>query len=239
MNYIIEKESNKVVWINSDPQKLKGKTVWQEFDETLHEVVYALHYNPQVQETFLAPVVDGMAVDFQPKSVYDKKTARERILQNWNDKMDSELETEEKPILDEEGNVLPHQFHTNAGWRLDLDQKKKDCIGRINQICSEKISGGFSSSALGSAHHYPFDRDDQLNLNSSVLTEESLPIRCKDGANQESFKIHTPAQIRKVLNDGCLHRARLLERANRWKAKIAEIGSIEGLQEMDFDSDRI
>ncbi|RHX87316.1 hypothetical protein [Leptospira stimsonii] len=239
MNYIIEKESNKVLWINSDPQQLKGKTVWQEFDETLHEVVYVLHYNPQVQETFLAPVVDGMAVDFQPKSVYDKKTARERILQDWNDKMDSVLETEEKPILDEEGNVLPHQFHTNAGWRLNLDQKKKDCIQRINQICSEKISGGFSSSALGSVHHYAFDRDDQLNLNSSVLTEESLPIQCKDGANQESFQIHTPDQVRKVLKDGCLHKARMLERANQWKAKIAEIGSIEELQEMDFASDWI
>lgn len=236
MNYIIEKESNKVIWINSDPQKLNGKNAWHSFDEKRHKVVYALHYNPGIQETFEATIADDVVETFQPKSVYDKKTAQKRILQDWNDKLDSETETEDNPLRDESGKIIPHQIHSAKGWKLNIVSKKKDLIHRINTLCSEKIVLGFFSNALGSPHHYSFDRDDQMNLNGAVLLDADIPLKCEDGTGQEEWRIHTSSQIRQVAKDAAFHKAGLLEFASRLKAKVESIVAAEEFLEIDITS---
>ncbi|MBM9501585.1 hypothetical protein JWG44_15130 [Leptospira sp. 201903071] len=236
MNYIIEKESNKVVWINSDPRRLAGKDVWHAFNGDQHEVVYALHYNPQIEEPFKAVFADGVAQDFQPKIIYNKITGKERILQNWNDEMDSEFETEEKPHCDENGNMILHQIHTESGWKLDIDQKKKESIERLNQIVSGKIVSGFLSNALGTSHHYSFDREDQLNLMESVSLGIDVFYKCKDASGFDEFRIHTTEQMREVLNDGVIRKGELLRKANKLKSRIRAVASFEGLQEIDLNS---
>ncbi|PJZ53147.1 hypothetical protein [Leptospira adleri] len=237
MNYIIEKESNKVLWINSDPRKLNGKNAWHSFDETQHKVVYAIHYNPGIQDKFEAALDgDDVAVAFQPKSVYDKKTARERMLQDWNDKLDSEAETEDNPLRDENENIIPHQIHTASGWKLDIVSKKKDMIHDINALCSEKIIYGFLSMALGSSHHYSFDRDDQMNLNGAVFPEVDVPLKCRNGESQKEWKIHTPFQVRQVAKDGAFHKAKLLEFASQLKARVNKIVTVQDFCEIDIHS---
>ncbi|MBM9576967.1 hypothetical protein JWG45_07350 [Leptospira sp. 201903070] len=236
MNYIIEKESKKVVWINSDPQRLTGKKVWNEFDSDRHEIVYALHYNPQIQETFKAVVTDGLAQEFQSKVVYDKITGHKRILQHWNDEMDSEKETEEKPLCDENGKILLHQAYTKSGWKLDLDRKKKESIEQVNQICSKKIVSGFHSNALGTLYQYESAREDQINLMESAFLESDVSYKCKNSSDENEFRIHTPEQIRKVLNDGSIRKRALLQKASELKSMIRNVVSIEELQEIDLES---
>ncbi|EMO53157.1 hypothetical protein LEP1GSC172_1712, partial [Leptospira noguchii] len=88
MNYILEKSNQKVIWINTDPNRLIGEKAWRNFKANLHEIVYSLHYNPEIGETFLAEIKEGVAQDFVLKKVYNKITGEERVLQSWEDKID-------------------------------------------------------------------------------------------------------------------------------------------------------
>lgn len=97
-NYIVDKHSNIVLWINVDPNQLTGQLAWGEFDLDKHNIVYSLHYNPQIGEKFRAKIVDGIAQNFEPRKVYNKTTGEERILQSWEDQIDPETETENEPL---------------------------------------------------------------------------------------------------------------------------------------------
>ncbi|MBM9578281.1 hypothetical protein JWG45_14085, partial [Leptospira sp. 201903070] len=72
MNYIIDKETKKVIWINSDPNRLSGVESWKDFNQVLHEIVYSLNYNPQISEVFKAEIESGIAKKFESKTVYNK-----------------------------------------------------------------------------------------------------------------------------------------------------------------------
>lgn len=139
MNYIIDKESKSVLWINTDPNKLEGKFAWSQFDSSAHQIVYALHYNPRIGEQFKADLDDGVAREFESKKVYHKITGVERILQSWEDEIDPETETSKEPLTDPNGNSLPYQQYTPSGWVVDENQRREALLSKNKQIFNAKI----------------------------------------------------------------------------------------------------
>lgn len=231
MNYILNKSNKQVVWINSDSNQMTGIDAWANFKSDQHEIVYSLHYNPQIGDTFVAEIKDGVAQGYKPKTVYSKISGEERILQSWEDQIDLETETEDEPRRDGSGSVLPHQVFTETnGWILDLIQKKDSLIRLVNSICESKITAGFVSSALGAPHFYNSDRDDQLNLVGLVSLNTSVLHKCTDEDGIKEERKHTFDQIKQVLGDGVARKTFLLQRCASLKAIIQ---SIERVDELD------
>ncbi|WP_332460772.1 DUF4376 domain-containing protein [Leptospira ainazelensis] len=80
-------------------------------------MVYSVNYNPQKGDIFNAEIEDGVALEFHPKSVYDKISGNERSLENWDDKI-KPTETEIPPIPSE-------QFQKFNGTTWIIDQEKR------------------------------------------------------------------------------------------------------------------
>ncbi|MDI7187912.1 hypothetical protein QMM42_17210 [Leptospira santarosai] len=237
-NYIIDKHSNIVIWINPDPNRLTGAEAWGEFNPSNHEIVHALHYNPQIGEKFRAKIVDGIAQNFEPTAVYNKTTGEERILQSWEDQIDPETETENEPLKDKKNLLLPHQLYTEAdGWIVDVHQKRDSLINLVNSICGSKITSGFVSAALGETHFYSSDRDDQLNLRDLVLLGAPVLYKCadrKDGVRK--YRNHTAEQIKRVFVDGVARRTFLLQNCASLKAAIEAMNANVELDKIDITS---
>jgi len=76
-------------------------------------------------------------------------------------------------------------------------------IDTITKSCASAIVGGFSSSALGTAHTYPSQPNDQSNLIGCVASGlANVGFWCADSAGVWAIRSHTAAQIKKVLADG-------------------------------------
>ncbi|MDI7227907.1 hypothetical protein QMM87_04345 [Leptospira santarosai] len=236
-NYIIDKHSNIVIWINVDPDQLTGKMAWGEFDLDKHDIVYSLHHNPQIGETFRAKVVDGVAQDFEPRKVYNKTTGEERILQSWDEAIDPETETDLEPLKDKNGLWSPHQIYTETdGWVIDVDQKKNSLIRIVNSICEQKIVSGFASTALGASYFYSSDRDDQLNLVGLVSLNASVLYKCTDKDGIKEYRNHTADQIKQVLNDGAIRKTLLLKNCASLKAALQTVDTDSKFDEIDITS---
>ncbi|EQA71411.1 hypothetical protein [Leptospira noguchii] len=147
MNYILEKSNQKVIWINTDPNRLIGEKAWRNFKANLHEIVYSLHYNPEIGETFLAEIKEGVAQDFVLKKVYNKITGEERVLQSWEDKIDLETETEIEPLKDFAGNLEEYQKYTDSGWIVNQDRKKEFLLEKNSQTFYSKL-GSYRSTVI-------------------------------------------------------------------------------------------
>ncbi|MDI7188853.1 hypothetical protein [Leptospira santarosai] len=236
-NYIIEKHSNIVIWINVDPNQLTGKLAWGEFDLDKHDIVHSLHYNPQIGETFRAKIVEGAAQNFEPTAVYNKTTGEERTLQSWEDQIDSETETDIEPLKDKNGLLLPHQIFTETdSWIVDFVQKRNSLIKLVNSICESKITSGFVSTALGAPHFYSSDRDDQLNLRDLVSLNASVLYKCTDKNGIKEYRNHTTDQIKQVLNDGAIRKTLLLKNCASLKAMIQTVDTDSKFDEIDITS---
>ncbi|EMM99098.1 hypothetical protein LEP1GSC021_1650 [Leptospira noguchii str. 1993005606] len=237
MNYILDKSNKQVVWINADSNQMTGIDAWANFKSDQHEIVYSLHYNPQVGETFIAEIKNGIAQDFEPKTVYNKISKEERILQNWEEQIDVATETEDEPLRDGSGSVLPHQVYTETnGWIVDIDQKRDSLIKLVNSICESKIISGFVSSALGTPHFYNSDRDDQLNLVGLVSLNTSVLHKCTDEDGTKEERKHTFDQIKQVLGDGVTRKTFLLQRCASLKAIIQSIETVNELDNVNITS---
>ncbi|EMK22416.1 hypothetical protein [Leptospira kirschneri] len=139
MNYILDKSNKRVVWINADSNQMSGINAWANFNPNKHEIVFALHYNPQIGESFLAEIKNGIAQDFEPSKVYNKTTMSERTLQSWEDAIDSEKETEQEPLRNSSGNFLPYQKYTDSGWMIDLEERKAGLLAENRLIFNSKL----------------------------------------------------------------------------------------------------
>ncbi|WP_061266108.1 hypothetical protein [Leptospira interrogans] len=138
-NYVIDKYSKKVIWINPDPNQLSGKSVWSDFNSETHEIVYAIHYNPQLGDLFKADIANGIATDFEPKKVYDTKTMAERVLQNWEDEIDPATETEDEPLKDSNGNFLTYQNYTDSGWVANDESIREALLATNRHIFNSQV----------------------------------------------------------------------------------------------------
>ncbi|EMO14507.1 hypothetical protein QMM53_14870 [Leptospira santarosai] len=237
MNYILEKTNKQVVWINPDPNRLTGVEAWGEFNPSIHEIVHALNYNPQIGDTFRAEIMDGMVQDFKPKAVYNKSTGVERVLFNWDEVLDPETETDIEPLKDKKGLLLPHQLYTEIeGWIVDVDQKKNSLIKLVNSICESKITSGFASTALGTPYFYSSDRDDQLNLVGLASLNASVLYKCTDKDGIKEYRNHTADQIKQVLNDGAIRKTFLLQKCASLKAAIQTVDTDSKFDKIDITS---
>ncbi|TGK36215.1 hypothetical protein EHQ12_04025 [Leptospira gomenensis] len=234
-NYVIEKQSRKVIWINPDPNPLSGSSAWGNYDPTQHEIVFALHYNPQIGEVFNADIESGCAKEFSLKTVYDKITKTSRVLQSWDDKI-LDSETESTPLKDETGEMTPYQIYGESGWVIDLDQAREYLIRSVDAICESKIVSGFFSSALGAYHFYGSDRDDQLNLIGAASLRDSVLFKCTDQNGAKAYRLHSETQIGQVLHDGAIRKSFLLQRNSNLKALIQVTTSMEELSLIDIQS---
>ncbi|MDI7224049.1 hypothetical protein [Leptospira santarosai] len=237
MNYILEKSNKHVIWINADSIQMTGIDAWANFNPNKHEIVYSLHYNPKIGERFIAEVENGIAQDFEPRKVYNKITGEERILQNWEDQIDLETETDIEPLQNEDGSLLPHQVYTETkGWIIDVVQKKDSLIRLVNSICEQKIVSGFASTALGESYFYSSDRDDQLNLVGLVSLNSSVSYKCTDQNGIKEYRNHTANQIKQVLSDGAIRKTLLLQNVARLKTLLQSANTIEEFDRIDINS---
>ncbi|WP_016761230.1 DUF4376 domain-containing protein [Leptospira weilii] len=236
MNYIIEKETRKVIWINNDPNRLSGEESWKDFNSNLHEVIYSLNYNPQISEVFKAFVSNGVAEEFSLKTVYNKISVIARVLYSWDEEVNAKNETYDEPLKDENGDFLPHQIHSQSGWVIDLQKKKDSICSLVNSICESKIVSGFTSSALGSPYFYDSDRDDQLNLVGLVSLNSSVPYKCTDSNSVKEYVNHSAQQIKQVLSDGAIRKTFLLQKVSDLKSAIQSALTIEEIDQIDINS---
>jgi len=109
----------------------------------------------------------------------------------------------------------------------------------INRGCELSITGGFWSSALGSAYQYSSELDDQLNLTGVILRGEESPYACRDEQGQKAFLLHSALQLRQVGDDFTLFKLQLLQKANRLKQQLdqalsdGDVAAIEALSGED------
>ncbi|WP_061232454.1 hypothetical protein [Leptospira noguchii] len=235
MNYILDKTNKRVIWINPYPNKLTGVDAWGDYKKDQHEIIYSLHYNPQIGDTFAAEIKDGVAQDFKPKPVFNKATGKERVLQSWEEQIDVETETEIEPLKDIAGNRLENQVYTPNGWELDIDLLRKKIINNVNAICATKIVSGFKSNALGSTHTYDSNQDDQLNLVGLVSLNEIVMYKCADQNGLREYRAHTADQIKQVLGDGAKRKTSLLQNAFSLKSEI-QSASVSELLTFDINT---
>lgn len=92
----------------------------------------------------------------------------------------------------------------------ELDAARRTRVSLLSASCAAAIVGGFRSEALGSAHAYPSDIKDQINLMGSVtdsiipgLPENwQTPFWCRDEDGVWSWKMHSAAEIQQAGRDG-------------------------------------
>ncbi|MCK9818599.1 hypothetical protein M1B35_31885, partial [Pseudomonas sp. MAFF 302046] len=91
-----------------------------------------------------------------------------------------------------------------------------------NYACETAITAGFWSEALGTAHQYGSQLDDQLNLTGVILAGLDSLYACRDAEGVKDFRPHTAAQLRQVGDDFTLYKLQLLQKANGLKQKLDE-----------------
>lgn len=117
-------------------------------------------------------------------------------------------------------NGLPvHVGKTTDQLNLELNSYKTDTILGLSQSCEADIISGFTSNALGTAHTYQSDRDDQLNLIGMVSASMDDYFKCFDGTVWD-YKLHTALQFKQVLIDGKNTKLTALQKFNTLKEQV-------------------
>lgn len=119
-----------------------------------------------------------------------------------------------------------------------LAQAQAAQIAIITQACAGAITGGFSSSALGSAHTYPSQPNDQSNLIGAATASQSptLPAGwtcnfwCADSTGAWALRAHTAAQIQQVLADGVAAREALSTKLAALVAQVEAATTVAAVQ---------
>jgi glycerol uptake facilitator-like aquaporin len=113
-------------------------------------------------------------------------------------------------------------------------------LAELSLACKAQLLGGFTSSALGSAHAYPSNDDDQRNLQSAAIAAQTAPagwttpLWCASGTPEAwAFETHTAAQVLQVNADWVSFRAAtqskyadLVSQVNAPNASLATLQAI-------------
>jgi len=93
---------------------------------------------------------------------------------------------------------------TNLWTSIELDFAKTDKIQLFSELAKVDVETGFTSSALGVVNYYDAAIEDQINLIGAVTSNIDLyyATRTSINATIKSYKLHTAAQIRQVMDDG-------------------------------------
>jgi len=191
---------------------------------------------------YLIPAFSTM--DAPPAAQADKVSVR--VGESWNAKEDHRGKTVYKqsdkavleisdigPLPDGYTEAIPSEFDSWAGstWVTDaaaeLYATKVPKLVTINAAAEAAIVSGFASSALGTAHTYQSDRDDQLNLVGMVVAGSDDYFKCTDANGVAGYKLHTIEQLKQVLSDGKVVKLTALQHAGVLKAEVAAAGTVE------------
>lgn len=127
----------------------------------------------------------------------------------------------------------------NGTWVKDLSHAYQEKVLAINNGCSNSITAGFTSSALGAPHSYSSQLDDQLNLTGSVLRGLDMPYACRDERGVKEFRLHTTEQLRQVGDDFTLYKLQLLQHANALKQQLdvaLDAGDLAALEAISWEA---
>ncbi|MGL2659915.1 hypothetical protein ACQJ6P_03970 [Helicobacter pylori] len=117
---------------------------------------------------------------------------------------------------------------------ITLKQKKQELEKEINAICKEKITKGFTSEILGSAHAYDLALEDQANLQALVIANIDSVFRCAEVSNgvlgAKNYKKHTKAQILQLSKEALNFKQKLIIFYGREKERLNAINSLEALE---------
>lgn len=119
-----------------------------------------------------------------------------------------------------------------------LAQAQTAQIGALSLECSATICAGFQSSALGSAHTYPSQPNDQSNLIGAATASQSPTLAagwtcnfwCADSTGAWALRPHTAAQIQQVLADGVAAREALSTKLAGLVAQVEAATTVSGVQ---------
>ena len=131
----------------------------------------------------------------------------------------------------------PYYFWETSAYKYNISAHKEDLTRNLQNKCSEEILKGFLSFALGSAHLYPCDKQDQANLTASIvdslnpLNDETwlTPFWCADDEGAWEYKLHTKEQIQKVGADGKAHIVEHLMKNAQLQAQVKSATTEEEL----------
>ncbi|RVY68966.1 hypothetical protein ECC43_04290 [Helicobacter pylori] len=117
---------------------------------------------------------------------------------------------------------------------LTLKEKKQELEKEINAICKAKITKGFISNILGSAHAYDLALEDQMNLQALILANIDSVFRCAEVNNgvikNKTYKKHTKAQILQLSKEALNFKQKLIVFYGREKERLNAITSLEALE---------
>jgi len=172
---------------------------------------------------------------------YDKKT--QKLLGWYDDKIHNDIPNPNIEVSDENWQKA---IDTNANY---VDVKNKTVSFKdfrtlddfktlktidINSACSEAITSGFTSDALGGAHIYQSEQPDQLNLIGLVAAGTDDYFKCgitdANGNITWNYELHTIVQLQQVLADGKVHKQGLLQKANTLKAQVAVATTVKDVE---------
>lgn len=94
-------------------------------------------------------------------------------------------------------------------------------VTTINQACTQQITGGFWSGALGARYFYESELQDQLNLTGMILRGTDGFLSCTDETGAKAFLEHTAAQLRQAGDEFTELKLQMLRKANDLKAALA------------------
>jgi hypothetical protein len=119
-----------------------------------------------------------------------------------------------------------------------LAQAKTQQNALLTTACAKAITGGFLSSALGTANTYPSTLTDQHNLSGSVIASliPNLPSTwttkfwVMDSSGAWTFAAHTAAQIQQAGLDGKAWVTAQQENLDSLKAQVAAATTVTVVQ---------
>jgi len=129
--------------------------------------------------------------------------------------------------------AAPGEFDSWQGgaWVKDavaeLEAVKGPKPATITAAAEAAIVSGFTSNALGTAHTYQSDRDDQLNLVGMVVGGTDDYFKCTDENGVSGYKLHTIEQFKQVLTDGKIVKLAILQHAGVLKEQVVEAETVE------------
>ena len=138
-------------------------------------------------------------------------------------------------IADAEG----HPIAVEPISLMTLGQVQVARVTTISTACASALTTGFPSSALGTAHIYPSQDDDQRNLQSAVSaavaapSNWTTPIWCASN-DAWSFTAHTAAQVQQVNADWLAHRVAAQQKYADLIARINAATNIAEVQAIDW-----
>lgn len=130
----------------------------------------------------------------------------------------------------------PDQIWKNGRWVDDLNTQlaklRPLTLEMINSGCAAYIASGFTSDALGEAHRYNSELEDQVNLTGMILSGLNGLCACYDAAGEKAFREHTAEQLHGVGQHLVTFKQSALQQAERLKKALAQTFADKDLSAM-------